>query len=145
MTGINKLEFRVSFVTMRNLYTGIWLWFCASINRFKVNIINNYVKFSYSAVKHSVTCVYPSQFQHRCKLGWLCTCKSSSLLSGHRSLWVQISLVTHQHDHNMGVSVFVQLLQPALHTLVSEMFGDIIDQQGSSSPSVIPVWRRFTL
>lgn len=73
---------------------------------------------------------------------WLCTCKVSSLLSGHRSHWLQVSLVAHQHDLNIGVGVFIQLLQPALHALISDVFGDVVDQQGSEGTSVIPVWRR---
>jgi len=35
--------------------------------------------------------------------------------------------------------VVIQLLQPALHTLIGEVFGDVIDQQGSNCTSVISV------
>lgn len=45
----------------------------------------------------------------------------------------------------MGVGVVVQLLQPAINTVVGKVFGDVIDQQGSNSTSVIPVWKRLTM
>lgn len=69
------------------------------------------------------------------------TCKVLGLLRGHRSLRLQVRLVAHQHYHHVLVGMVQQLLQPALHALVRQVFGDVVHQQGSNCTSVVPVRR----
>ena len=49
----------------------------------------------------------------------------------------QITLVPHQHNHNIRICMIPQLLQPPLHILIRLMLADIIDQQRSYSPSIV--------
>ncbi len=59
------------------------------------------------------------------------------LLRGDGSEMAQIWLVADQHDHNVGVGVVTQLPQPPLDVLVGQVFGDIIDQQGTDSTAIV--------
>lgn len=67
------------------------------------------------------------------------TCKSSGLIGGHGPQVPQVTLVAHQHDDNVVIRVIPQLLQPALHILVSQMLCDVIDQKSSNCTPVVPV------
>lgn len=50
----------------------------------------------------------------------------------------EVALIAHQHDDDVVVCVIPQLLQPALHVLIGEMFGNVIDEKGPDSAAVIP-------
>ncbi len=67
------------------------------------------------------------------------TCKSSGLISGNSPEMPQIALVAHQHDDNVVISMIPQLLQPALHILISQMLCDVIDQKSSNCTPVVSV------
>ena len=49
----------------------------------------------------------------------------------------QIALVSHQHDHDIGVCVVSQLLQPAGDVFKGEVLGDVIDEEGPDSTAVV--------
>lgn len=72
------------------------------------------------------------------------TCKGPGLVSGHGPEVAQVALVSHEHDHDVVVGVVSQLLQPALHVLVGEVFGNVIDEQSPNSTTVIPATRRHS-
>ncbi len=65
------------------------------------------------------------------------TCKSSGLISGNSPEMPQIALVAHQHDDNVVIRMIPQLLQPALHILISQMLCDVIDQKSSNCTPVV--------
>lgn len=67
------------------------------------------------------------------------TCEGPGLISGNGSQVTQVALVAHQHDDNVAVGVVPKLLQPALHILVGQMLGDVVDQQRPHCPTVVPV------
>lgn len=56
------------------------------------------------------------------------TCKSSGFICRDCSQVAQVTLVSHQHDHNIAVSVVSQLLQPSLHVLIGEVLRDVVHQ-----------------
>lgn len=68
------------------------------------------------------------------------TCKSPGLVGWHCPQVAQVTLVAHQHDDNVVVSVVSQLLQPALHVLVCQMFGDVVHQQSPNRTPVVAAW-----
>ena len=43
----------------------------------------------------------------------------------------------YQHDDDVGVGVVPELPEPPLHVLVSEVFGDVIDEESPHSPPVV--------
>mmetsp|Transcript_40997 Transcript_40997/g.131083 ORF Transcript_40997/g.131083 Transcript_40997/m.131083 type:complete len:213 (+) Transcript_40997:451-1089(+) len=49
----------------------------------------------------------------------------------------EVALVAHQHDHNVGVRVVPQLLQPPLHILIRDMLGDVVHEQCAHSSPVV--------
>lgn len=63
--------------------------------------------------------LFPSQMN-------ACTCKGPGLVCGHSSEVAQVTLVADQHDDNVVVGMVPQLLQPAFHILVCQMFGYVI-------------------
>lgn len=65
------------------------------------------------------------------------TCEGPGLVGGHSPEVAQVALVAHKHDHNVVVGVVSQLLQPALHVLVGEVFGNVIDKQSPNSTTVV--------
>lgn len=67
------------------------------------------------------------------------TRKGPGLVSWHRPEALQVPLVAHQHHHDVGVAVIVQLLQPALGALVRQVLADVVDQQGPHGAAVIPL------
>ena len=40
----------------------------------------------------------------------------------------QITLVSHQHDHDVGISMIPEFLQPSLNILIRLVFADIVDE-----------------
>lgn len=54
------------------------------------------------------------------------TCKGPGLICGHGPEVAQVALVANQHDDNVVVGVVPQLLQPALHILIGQVFGYVI-------------------
>lgn len=54
---------------------------------------------------------------------------------------LQIALVPHQHDHNVGIRVITQLFEPAVDVLVGGLFGDVVDEEGADCSSVVAVQR----
>lgn len=66
------------------------------------------------------------------------TCKGLRFFGWHRPEALQVRLVAHQHHHDVGVGVIVQLLQPALGALVRQVLADVVDQQGPYCATVIP-------
>jgi hypothetical protein len=65
------------------------------------------------------------------------TRESFSLFSGDGTEMSQIALVSHQHDHDVGVRVVAQLLQPSFNVLVRQMFSNVVHQEGTHRSSVI--------
>lgn len=49
------------------------------------------------------------------------------LVCGHGPEVAEIALVADQHDDDVVVGVVPQLLQPALHVLVRQMLGYVVD------------------
>jgi len=70
------------------------------------------------------------------------TCKAPGLVGGHGPQVPQVALVAHQHDDDVGISVVLQLLQPALGVLVRQVLGDVVDEQSSHRSPVVPGGRR---
>lgn len=66
------------------------------------------------------------------------TCKGPGFFGRHRPEALQVPLVAHQHHHDVGVAMLVQLLQPALGALVRQVLADVVDQQGPHGAAVIP-------
>lgn len=54
------------------------------------------------------------------------TCKGPGLVCGHSPEVAQVTLVANQHDDDVVVSMVPQLLQPALHILICQVFGYVI-------------------
>jgi len=67
------------------------------------------------------------------------TGKLLGLLGGNGSQVPQIALVSHKHDHDVGISVVTKLLQPPGHVLVGLVFCDVVHQKCANSSTVIPV------
>ena len=70
---------------------------------------------------------------------WALTCEGAGLIRGHSPQVAQVTLVAHQHDDDVAVSVVPQLLQPALHVLIRQVLGNVIYQQGAHCATVVPV------
>ena len=49
----------------------------------------------------------------------------------------QITLVAHQHNHNIAVRVVPQLLQPPRHVLVRLVLADVVDEEGADRAAVV--------
>lgn len=49
----------------------------------------------------------------------------------------QIALVSHQHDHDVGVGVVAQLFEPSRHILVGLVLADVVDEQGADGTAVV--------
>jgi hypothetical protein len=49
----------------------------------------------------------------------------------------QITLVTDKHNDNVCVGVVPQLFQPSADILVSLMFADVVDEQGTDGTAVV--------
>ena len=46
--------------------------------------------------------------------------------------------MTYQHDNNVCVRVVAQFPQPALHVLVSQVLGDVVDQKSANCATIVP-------
>ena len=49
----------------------------------------------------------------------------------------QVRLVSDEHDDYVGVGVVAKLSKPALHVLVRQVLGDVIDEQGSDGAAIV--------
>lgn len=56
------------------------------------------------------------------------TGKLLRLLRRHRPQMSQITLIPHQHNHNIRIRMISQLLQPPLHIFICLMLANIIYQ-----------------
>ena len=65
------------------------------------------------------------------------TSKSLGFISWHSTQMLEIALVSDQHDHDIGIRMIPQLLQPSMDVLVGRMFRNVIDEKGAHSTSVI--------
>lgn len=54
------------------------------------------------------------------------TCKGSRLVCGHSPEVAQVAFVADQHDDNVVVGVVSQLLQPALHIFIGQVFSYVV-------------------
>ncbi len=65
------------------------------------------------------------------------TGKLLGILRRHCPQVAQIALVAHQHNHNVGVGIASQLLQPSRHVLVRLVLADVVDEQRTDSAPVV--------
>lgn len=65
------------------------------------------------------------------------TGKLLGLLGGDRTEVSQIALVTDQHDHDIGVGVVSQLLQPPVDIVVGLVLADVVDEEGTDGATVV--------
>ena len=68
--------------------------------------------------------------------------EGARFLRRHGAQVAQVRLVAHQHDHDVGVGVVAKLSEPALHVLVSQVLGNVVNQQGSNGTTVVPKIKR---
>ena len=68
--------------------------------------------------------------------------EGARFLRRHGAQVAQVRLVAHQHDHDVGVGVVAKLSEPALHVLVSQVLGNVVNQQGSNGTTVVPKTKR---
>ena len=87
------------------------------------------------SVHHSILFVVPDENKGN-ETGL--TGKGPGLVGGNSAEVAQVALVAHQHDDNVAVGVVPQLLQPSLHVLVGQVFGDVVDQQSAHGAAVVP-------
>ncbi len=52
---------------------------------------------------------------------------------------LQVTLVADEHDDNVGIGMVAQLLQPSCDVDICSVFGDVVDEKGTNSASVIAV------
>lgn len=50
---------------------------------------------------------------------------------------LQITLISHQHDDNIVVSVFTELFEPAVSIHKGLRLGNVVDQQGTHRATII--------
>lgn len=65
------------------------------------------------------------------------TGKLLGLLCGHCPQMSQITLVTDQHDDDVGVGMVAQLLQPPGHVLVRLVLANVVDEQRSDGAAIV--------
>lgn len=65
------------------------------------------------------------------------TGKLLRIIGGDRPQVSQIALVSDQHNHNIGVGVLSQLLQPPRDIFVGLMLADIVHEEGTDSATVV--------
>lgn len=49
----------------------------------------------------------------------------------------QIGLVAHEHNHNVGLGVVAELLEPALDVLERGVLGDVVNEEGTDGAAVV--------
>jgi len=59
------------------------------------------------------------------------------LLGRDRAQMLQIALVAHEHDHNLGHGVLAELAEPPAHVLVRLRLGDVVHEQRAHSTAVV--------
>ena len=103
------------------------------------------VRVSFSGVWHLEALARADGPERHLAALWPCppawralTCEGAGLIRGHGPQVAQVALVAHQHDDDVAVGVVPQLLQPALHVLVSQVLGDVIHQQRAHCTTVVP-------
>lgn len=52
----------------------------------------------------------------------------------------QIVLVADQHDHDVGVGLLLDILEPALNVVEGGLSRNIVDDYGSAGSSVVTMW-----
>lgn len=65
------------------------------------------------------------------------TGKGLGLLGGDGTQVPQITLVTDEHDNDVGVGVVAELLEPARDILVGLVLADVVDEQGADRAPVV--------
>lgn len=65
------------------------------------------------------------------------TRKLFRLLRGHCAQMSQIALVSDQHDHDVGISMVPQLLQPPVDILVGLMFANVVYEESPDRTTVV--------
>ena len=65
--------------------------------------------------------------------------EGARVLRRHGAQVAQVRLVAHQHDHDVGVGVVAKLPEPALHVLVRQVLGDVVDEQSTDGAPVVTV------
>jgi hypothetical protein len=65
------------------------------------------------------------------------TRKCLCFVGGDRSQVLQIALVSNQHDDNVLVGVVSQFLEPPSNILISRVLGNVVNQKGTNSSSVV--------
>ena len=80
-----------------------------------------------------------ARIQRRClnKAQAILARKLLRLLRRHSPQMPQITLVAHQHDHNIRVRMISQLLQPPRHILVGLVLGDVVDEQSAHGAAIV--------
>ena len=73
------------------------------------------------------------------------TCKSRGLIRGHGSEVLQITLVTDQHDDNIGVSMVSKFLQPATSAFKSIPLRDVVNHERTNSPTIVPSYTQLLM
>ena len=51
---------------------------------------------------------------------------------------LQITLVSHKHDHNVRVRVVAELLQPPRYVDVCRVLGYVVDEECTDGATVVP-------
>ncbi len=65
------------------------------------------------------------------------TGKRLGLIRGYCTQVFQIALIANKHNDDIRVSVVPQFLQPPCHINIGCVLGDIIDQKGANSTTVV--------
>ncbi len=64
--------------------------------------------------------------------------ESASLFRRNCTKVSEIGLVADQHDDDISVGMVTKLAKPAFDILVSQMLGNVVDQESSNSTTVVP-------
>ena len=65
------------------------------------------------------------------------TCKLLGLFRGHSPQVPQITLVTDQHDHDVGVGMVAKFLQPTVDIVVGLVLADIVHEESTDGTTVV--------
>lgn len=65
------------------------------------------------------------------------TSEGLGVLCWHCPQVLQIALVPHEHNDNVGVGVVAKLLKPALNVLVGRVLGNVVYKKGTHSAAVV--------
>ena len=82
------------------------------------------VSTSFVTTHSLITC---TTMNGKARLPWQpLTCIFLGFFSGDCAQVTKVTLVTYQHDDNVGVGMVTQFLQPSFHVLICQVFGDVI-------------------